>query len=189
MALAADVSPEDTERLHEQERESLQRKLDAFIADADYRAAGGVRGLVRQGFAPAALLDEARRSDADLLVVGKHGAAARAAFAAENERLAAQALRVLAVAEKTLPARDFDTAGDLMAHAEGLTLVGLVGIIDPPRPEAKDAIALCQRAGIRVRMITGDHRITAQAIESLAGHEDENGKARLCLMDMQRGCA
>lgn len=57
-------------------REFSQRKLDAFIADADYHAAGGVHGLVRHGYAPAVLLDEAMRSDADLLVIGKHGATA-----------------------------------------------------------------------------------------------------------------
>jgi Ca2+-transporting ATPase len=92
---------------------------------------------------------------------------------AENEHLAAQAMRVLAVASKTLPARDFDPAGDLMAHACDLTFAGLVGIIDPPRPEAREAIVLCKRAGIAVKMITGDHRITAAAIARELGLDGE----------------
>ena len=91
----------------------------------------------------------------------------------ENERLAAQAMRVLAVAAKAIPARDFDPAGDLMAHAHELEFAGLIGIIDPPRPEARDAIALCRRAGIQVKMITGDHKITAAAIARELGLEGE----------------
>jgi Ca2+-transporting ATPase len=92
---------------------------------------------------------------------------------AENERLAAQAMRVLAVATKVVRARDFDPAGDLMAHARDLTFVGLIGLIDPPRPEAREAIALCKRAGIAVKMITGDHRATAAAIASELGLDGE----------------
>jgi len=91
-------------------------------------------------------------------------AAARAAFAAENEALAGQALRVLALATRTLPADRFDPAGDLMPWVRDLSLHALVGIIDPPRAEARDAIATCQAAGIQVKMITGDHRVTAAAI-------------------------
>ena len=103
-------------------------------------------------------------------------AAARAAFTAENEALAGQALRVLALAGRTLPADRFDPAGDLMPWVNDLTLHALVGIIDPPRAEAREAIATCQAAGIQVKMITGDHRVTAAAIArdlGLAGEVHE----------------
>ncbi len=91
--------------------------------------------------------------------------AARAALLRENETLAARGLRVLAVASRTLAAKDFDPADDdLMPHVAGLCLQGLVGIMDPPRPEARAAIALCRTAGIQVKMITGDHKATAAAI-------------------------
>lgn len=100
---------------------------------------------------------------------------ARADFEAENARFASQAMRVLAVASRDIPARDFDSGGglggDLMAWAQQLTLVGLVGIIDPPRPEARDAIRLCKLAGIQVKMITGDHALTAAAIARELGLE------------------
>lgn len=76
MQLVAGASQLDIERYREQARQVAQRKLDAFIADADYRAAGGVRGLVRHGLAPAVLLEESWRHEADLLVIGKHGASA-----------------------------------------------------------------------------------------------------------------
>lgn len=91
-------------------------------------------------------------------------AAARAAIEAENEHLAAQALRVLAVARKIIPSADFDPAGDLWVWAEDWTFLGLAGLMDPPRPEAKAAIARCAQAGIQVKMITGDHKVTAAAI-------------------------
>jgi len=74
--------------------------------------------------------------------------------AAQN--FASQALRVLAVASK--PDAKLETA------QTGMTFLGLTGMIDPPRPEAKQAIATCEEAGIRVVMITGDHPLTAQAV-------------------------
>jgi Ca2+-transporting ATPase len=90
--------------------------------------------------------------------------AARVAFADTNTTLANDELRVLALAGRTIPALDFDPAGDLMPWANELTLTGLVGLIDPPRSEARAAIAICRNAGIGVKMITGDHRGTAAAI-------------------------
>ena len=61
--------------------------------------------------------------------------------------------------------------GDLIDHVQELTLLAMVGIVDPPRPEAKAAIAECHDAGIRVRMITGDHATTAAAIAGELGIE------------------
>lgn len=91
-------------------------------------------------------------------------AATRERIEAENEHLASQALRVLAVARRTIPARDFEHADDLWRWAEGWTFLGLAGLMDPPRPEAAEAIARCGQAGIQVKMITGDHKLTAEAI-------------------------
>ena len=89
---------------------------------------------------------------------------ARAAFETENARLAGQARRVLAIAHRDIALRDFDPAADPMPWARQLSLAGLVGLIDPPRAEARDAIQLCKQAGIQVKMITGDHALTAAAI-------------------------
>jgi P-type Ca2+ transporter type 2C len=95
-------------------------------------------------------------------------------YRAENERLAAQGLRVMATARKDFAPAEFDPQADLLPLVDDLTLLTLVGIVDPPRPEVKDAIATATAAGIQVRMITGDHAITAGEIASDLGIE---GKA------------
>ena len=89
----------------------------------------------------------------------------------ENDRLAGEGLRVLAVASRDIDPGSFDAGGDLLAEVQDLTLLALVGIVDPPRKEARDAIARCKDAGIQVRMITGDHATTAAAIGAQLGIE------------------
>jgi len=90
--------------------------------------------------------------------------AARTEILAQNDRLASQGMRVLAFAGKGFDPATFNPAGDLLAELNELVLFAMVGIVDPPRPEAKAAIADARRAGVRVRMITGDHAVTAGAI-------------------------
>ena len=95
----------------------------------------------------------------------------RARVVEENDRLAGEGLRVLAVASRDIEPAGFDAGADLLAEVEGLTLLAIVGIVDPPRKEARDAIARCKEAGITVRMITGDHATTAAAIAGQLGIE------------------
>jgi Ca2+-transporting ATPase len=90
-------------------------------------------------------------------------------YLAENERLGAQGLRVLATARKDFDPATFDPNADLLPLIKDLELTALVGIVDPPRAEARDAIAIAHSAGIQVRMITGDHAITAEAIARQLG--------------------
>ena len=95
---------------------------------------------------------------------------------AVNESFAEQGLRVLACAYRDFDPDAFgaatsDPAADLLVLVSELTLLGLFGIVDPPRTEARDAIATAHAAGIRVRMITGDHAVTAAAIARELGIE------------------
>jgi Ca2+-transporting ATPase len=88
----------------------------------------------------------------------------KARYMEENERLGRQGLRVMATARRDFDPASFDPGGDLLALMNDLTLLALVGIVDPPRSAAKAAIATAHEAGIQVRMITGDHAVTAEAI-------------------------
>jgi Ca2+-transporting ATPase len=96
---------------------------------------------------------------------------AKQRYLAENRRLGEQGLRVLATARRDFSPESFDPNADLLGYMQELTVLTLVGIVDPPRPTAKDAIATAKHAGIRVRMITGDHAVTAAAISQQLGIE------------------
>ena len=87
-----------------------------------------------------------------------------------TEELALQALRNLAFAYKELPS-DIEEFTEEME--EDFVFVGIMSMIDPPRPEVKDAIAVCKKAGIRVVMITGDHKLTATAVGKELGLLDD----------------
>ena len=90
-----------------------------------------------------------------------------------NEEMAKEALRVLGCAYKEID--HIPSKEEMKTIESGLTFVGMVGMIDPPREEAKKAVEKCKTAGIKTVMITGDHKITATAIAKKLGIlEDEN---------------
>jgi P-type Ca2+ transporter type 2C len=95
----------------------------------------------------------------------------RTRYLDENARMGEQGLRVLATARKDFDPASFDPGADLLQLIQGLTVLALVGIVDPPRTQAKTAIAEAHAAGIQVRMITGDHAVTAAAIAEQLGIE------------------
>ncbi|MEF2553586.1 cation-transporting P-type ATPase [Aurantimonas sp. A2-1-M11] len=89
-----------------------------------------------------------------------------------NDELAGKGLRALALAQKRVPD---ESAGPY----EDLTLIGLVGLLDPPRSEVRDAVLECRRAGIRVAMVTGDQPNTARAIAAAVGLVDDSDDVRV----------
>jgi Ca2+-transporting ATPase len=97
-----------------------------------------------------------------------------AALDAAGDKMAADGLRVLAVALRLWDSVPSDMSPQNVES--GLTLLGLVGIMDPPREEAKEAVAICHKAGIRPVMITGDHPLTAAAIARRLGILEEHEK-------------
>ncbi|MEG6615196.1 calcium-transporting P-type ATPase, PMR1-type [Peptococcaceae bacterium 1198_IL3148] len=90
-----------------------------------------------------------------------------------NAKMADDALRVLAVAVRELPV-NMDDFSETNVERD-LVFVGLAGMIDPPRPEALQAVLTCKRAGIKTVMITGDHQLTARAIGAELGLLGRNG--------------
>ncbi len=92
-----------------------------------------------------------------------------------NDEMSNNALRVIAIAFKDIDKIPQELDSDNIEN--DLTFLGLVGMIDPPRPEAKNAVSICKQAGIRPVMITGDHIITASAIAKELGIMREGDKA------------
>lgn len=92
-----------------------------------------------------------------------------------NTELASNALRVLAMAYKVVDS--LPEHSDMLSIENDLVYIGMVGMIDPARPEAKEAVAKCRTAGIKPVMITGDHKVTAVAIAKDIGILSENDKA------------
>ena len=146
--------------------DAAYKMMATFHAMKDASGKDVIRGYVKG--APDQLLARA---------VSAHGpdgtevpvAQLRDAYLAENQRLGTQGLRVMATGQKDFDPATFDPNADLLPAIDGLTLLAIVGIVDPPRPAAKAAIARAQRAGIQVRMITGDHAVTAGAIAAQLG--------------------
>ena len=92
-----------------------------------------------------------------------------------NDEMSRNALRVLAVGYKEIAEIPAVPTSEELEN--GLTFMGLVGMIDPPRPEAKAAVAVCRKAGIKPVMITGDHVVTASAIAKELGILEDGDKA------------
>lgn len=92
-----------------------------------------------------------------------------------TEEMSKKALRVLAIGYKFIDSVPQNPTSEELEN--GLTLMGLVGMIDPPREEAKEAVALCRKAGIKPIMITGDHVVTATAIATELGIFVDGDKA------------
>jgi len=99
--------------------------------------------------------------------------AARTTIAGEYHAMAGRGMRGLLIATRSISRSSFETLRDYSAIIEDLTFLGLLGLQDPPRPEVRDAIAQCLRAGVAVKMITGDHAETARAVGRELGIEGE----------------
>lgn len=145
---------------------SSENKLMAATAQLP----GGERLVLIKG-APDRLL---RRAATQLTATGSLEAIDTAAWNEHIDSLSQEGLRVLAAAYR--PATSDDTESlDVGGLGEGLVFVGITGILDPPRQEAKLAVKACQDAGIQVKMITGDHAGTATAIARAMGIDNGEG--------------
>ena len=172
LAAKSELDVEETRRTYPRVAEvpfDAEYKLMATFHEMEENGRPVVRCFVK-GAPDVLLARSSRYLDADGSSSAPMGGAIDRVLA-ENDRLAGEGLRVLAVARRDFDPASFDPAGDLLALVTDLELLALVGIVDPPRKEAKDAIALCKDAGIRVRMITGDHATTAAAIAGQLGIE------------------
>jgi magnesium-transporting ATPase (P-type) len=160
--------------LDRQAEQANSPRIDAIPFESEHkfmatlhRAADGKETLFVKG-APEVILEHCDRQQ---MAEGKAASLDRQRFAQEADRLAAQGERVLALAWLENPGVK---AGSL-APADlprTLVLLGLVGLLDPPRKEAIEAVKECHGGGIRVTMITGDHKITAAAIARMLGIGD-----------------
>jgi magnesium-transporting ATPase (P-type) len=155
--------------MERQAEQAALPRIDAIPFESEHkfmatlnRSADGTQQLLVKG-APEVILE---RCTLQQIAGGESEPLNRARFTEEADRLASQGERVLALAwleEPNVEAGSL-TAADLPST---LVLLGLIGLLDPPRKEAIDAVKECHGGGIRVTMITGDHKITAAAIAKM----------------------
>ena len=160
--------------LERQAEQAAYPRIDAIPFESEHRfmatvhtdAAG--RELLLVKGAPEVVLEHCDRQQTRS---GQHAPIDRDHFTRASDRLAAQGERVLALAWLEEP--DLQ-AGNLRPEdlPRSLVLLGLIGLLDPPRKEAIEAVRECHEGGIRVTMITGDHKITAAAIAQMLGIGD-----------------
>ena len=165
-ALAAGLDPQQLQRLHPRRREipfdSHRRRMTVLVTwnEPPLPMATGGSLVITKG-APLELLE---RCDAWLTPVGAEplDPNRRQQVVAANDTLAANGFRVIAVSVRPRADELLSAPADDLESAQ--TLIGLLALYDPPRPEVPEAIRRCRDAGIRVTMVTGDYGLTAQAI-------------------------
>ena len=142
-----------------------------LVRDYDFDAVGKHMSHVWQSRVDDMFLVAAKGAVEGILEHSRADQEARRAALAANERMAREGLRVLAVAGK----QAHNLGSGREADEYDLTVYGLLGFQDPIRPEVPGAVEECQRAGIHIKMITGDHVLTAHAVSESAGiqHEDD----------------
>ncbi len=153
------------------ERHSLPR-IDAIPFESEHRFMATLHrdhaghGLILLKGAPEIVLERCNHQH----VAGRDIPIDPSLWHQRTEEIAARGQRLLALAMKPVP-----SPGQALTFADtdgGFSLLGVVGMIDPPRPEAVEAVARCRGAGIKVKMITGDHSITARAVGAQLGIGD-----------------
>ncbi|GAB3528440.1 cation-transporting P-type ATPase [Pontibacter brevis] len=160
----------------ELEQEHPRQDAIPFESEHQYMATlhGGTHPAIYLKGSVEAVLERCNKA---MLPDGELSALNKEAIQKQVEELAGQGLRVLAFAMAAAPA---GMSGiDHNDTKSNLIFLGVQGMIDPPRQEAVEAVKLCQKAGINVKMITGDHAVTAAAIASQIGLEGRQEKGRL----------
>jgi Ca2+-transporting ATPase len=170
-ATKAGITKKDAEevhpRIHEVPFTSERKRMTTVHKTPEGKLVAYVKG------APEIILERSTRILKDEKVK-KLTAEEKKEILAINEQMAKDALRVLGVAYKDVPADAVENFSE-EDYESDLVFLGLSGMIDPPRPEAKEANARCRQAGIKTVMITGDHKLTAVAISKELGmlHSDK----------------
>ncbi|MDR3687295.1 MAG: cation-transporting P-type ATPase [Coriobacteriia bacterium] len=166
MLVAAAKAGFDIEELEETHPRRFEHPFDStrkrmtVVCDVGNKLVAYVKGAPKETIG---LCTQVRDASGIRPITGADVAAALEA----NDRLASQALRVIAVAER--PVQSGEDGAEMSVMEQGLTLLGLEAMQDPPRPEVTAAVAECHTAGIRVIMITGDYGLTAEAIARKIG--------------------
>nr|AQQ74900.1 hypothetical protein [uncultured bacterium] len=161
--------------LRQPELQEKYPRLDviAFESDRQYMATLHVGGAPDQPclvFVKGSVERVSAMCDRWLLPDGRVVELDRSSVQQSSVQLASRGLRVLALAYKEVPPGTEDLSHDMIRN--GLIFLGIQGMLDPPRPEAITAVAKCRNAGILVKMITGDHALTAASIAAMIGLVD-----------------